>query len=117
MYRFRSFAFALLRPVFVPAKPMIFPPVFVVVFSHVSIEKVCGPDPQNLDAPCTGAVFVVPGKFVAGSDSFRSAPGTLRLFVLFKIRSFDPARSNAVVPLDSPIRHSQSGSSARTAAA
>ena len=80
-------------------------------------RSVCGPGCQYGDAPWTVAVLVVPGKFVAGSVSFSNAPGTLRLFALFSVRSFEPARSNAVVPLASPMRHCQSGVSARTLAA
>ena len=59
-------------------KPMILPPVFVDVLSHVSSENVCGPDCQYGETPWTGAVLDVPGKFVAGSESLSSAPGTLR---------------------------------------
>src|SRR4051812_1542253 len=96
---------------------MILPPWLLDVRTHASSENVCGPDCQYGDAPWTVVVLFEPGKLVAGSDSLRSAPAMLRWFWLFSVRSFEPARSYAVVPEVSPIRHSQSGLSERTDAA
>ena len=83
----------LLRPVLLVPKPMILPPLLVEVRSHASSEKVCGPDRQYGETPCTTLVLGVPGKSVAGSDSLSSAPAMFRVFALFSVTSFDPARS------------------------